>query len=487
MYMKKYFLFLGTVCAILLPQITFAAGRISASEASNTISESGTTATFTITLDEPIISFSGEGYVTVPLSSSDLSEGILSTSSVTFAQDNWYVPQTVTITGVDDDTDDGDSDFDIILEVALSNSEYYTGFNPTDISATNTDNDTAGIQWSSDSAIWESEAPGTVHIVLTSEPTADVTIPLASADPLEVALSESSVTFTPENWSVEQEVFLSSTDDAIDEDLTATQIFFGLASSTDPLYDGYNSGSFAIIHYDDDTAGVTVEQSATAVTEGGEAMGVIISLNTQPLRDVTVSLVTDDHITLEASSLTFTEDTWDIPQTILASAIDDAIGEDPIQSVLSFTVASEDGLYEGYAIDAITITVNDDDPVLITSGKYLTVFVNAEVVSQKKVGASTIRNDHLALQAKKLYPRKTYTTVATVETRNHVAKLVVFRLSTRNILKKRRVASFTVPHDTPVELRLSKKHKRITVTISEDESQVSRSWRLTPAGELQAL
>jgi len=47
------------------------------------------------------------GDVSIGLSSSDTTEGTISTASLTFTAGNWNVPQTVTVTGVNDDVDDG--------------------------------------------------------------------------------------------------------------------------------------------------------------------------------------------------------------------------------------------------------------------------------------------------------------------------------------------------------------------------------------------
>src|SRR6185436_3105784 len=59
--------------------------------------ESGLAASFTVVLQsQPVAD------VTIALSSSDPSEGAVAPASVTFTAANWNLPQTVTITGVDD-------------------------------------------------------------------------------------------------------------------------------------------------------------------------------------------------------------------------------------------------------------------------------------------------------------------------------------------------------------------------------------------------
>ena len=51
----------------------------------------------------------------------------------------------MTVTGVDDDLDDGDVAYTIVTAAATSADANYNGINPADVAVTNTDNDTAGI------------------------------------------------------------------------------------------------------------------------------------------------------------------------------------------------------------------------------------------------------------------------------------------------------------------------------------------------------
>ena len=101
-----------------------------------TTSEAGGTATFTVVLNtQPTAD------VTIGLSSSDTTEGTVSPPSVTFTPLNWNVPQTVTVTGVDDPDPDGDVAYTIVTAAAVSSDANYNGFNPADVGATNLDNE----------------------------------------------------------------------------------------------------------------------------------------------------------------------------------------------------------------------------------------------------------------------------------------------------------------------------------------------------------
>jgi VCBS repeat-containing protein len=100
--------------------------------------ERGGTATFSVVLTS-IPSAS----VAFGLSSSDVSEGTVSPSSLTFDSTNWNVPQIVTVTGVDDSAIDGDVAYSIVTEAATSADVTYSGFNPDDVTVINGDLDIA--------------------------------------------------------------------------------------------------------------------------------------------------------------------------------------------------------------------------------------------------------------------------------------------------------------------------------------------------------
>jgi hypothetical protein len=102
-----------------------------------TVTEAGGTAQFSVVLDT-----APTANVTIGLTSSDTTEGTLSASSLTFTPANWNVAQTVTVTGVDDSFIDGNVAFTVVTAAASSTDGNYNGRNASDVSLTNTDNDT---------------------------------------------------------------------------------------------------------------------------------------------------------------------------------------------------------------------------------------------------------------------------------------------------------------------------------------------------------
>ena len=99
-------------------------------------SEAGAQAAFTIRLtSQPTAD------VIVGLSSSDLTEGTVQPAHLTFTAADWNVPQTATITGVNDDLHDGDQLYSIITAPATGANSFYHNLQVANVSAINIDDD----------------------------------------------------------------------------------------------------------------------------------------------------------------------------------------------------------------------------------------------------------------------------------------------------------------------------------------------------------
>ena len=101
--------------------------------------EAGGPATFMV-----VLTSQPTDMVTVIPTSSDTGEGTVSPTTLIFAAPNWNMAQPVTITGVDDAVDDGDSVYTITTTVA-SGDPLYAAIVPAAVSVTNLDDDVAGM------------------------------------------------------------------------------------------------------------------------------------------------------------------------------------------------------------------------------------------------------------------------------------------------------------------------------------------------------
>src|SRR6185436_10367058 len=191
-------------------------------------------------------------------------EGTVAPALVTLTSTNWNVPQTVTITGVDDAIADGAVAYSIVTGTTSSSDPTFNGLTVADVSVSNTDNDAAGVTVTPISGLVTTEAGGaaTFTVVLTSQPTADVTIPLSSSDLTEGTVAPASVTFTSANWNIAQTVTVTGADDAFVDGTVAYTIVTGAATSADLVYNGFAVTDVSVSTTDNDTAGVVVSPTS---------------------------------------------------------------------------------------------------------------------------------------------------------------------------------------------------------------------------------
>ena len=100
-----------------------------------TTSEAGASATFTV-----VLTAQPTAPVTVTLASSDVSEGTVGPAQMIFTGADWSAPQVATVTGVDDDVDDGDVAYTIVTTVGSADPND-NGLAAADVSVTNIDDD----------------------------------------------------------------------------------------------------------------------------------------------------------------------------------------------------------------------------------------------------------------------------------------------------------------------------------------------------------
>ncbi|MBA7677494.1 hypothetical protein ES703_85752 [subsurface metagenome] len=196
--------------------------------------------TYTITLNAP-----PTDDVVIDLTSTDISEGTVSPSSLTFTTANWINAQIVTVTGVNDDIADGHQGY-MITAVSSSTDPDYDNLTIADVYMQNIDNGTAGYIINPNTfnntintlTTTESSGTDTFTIVLTKEPAANVTLTLSSNNTDEGFPSPTTLIFTPLNWYAPQEVTVQGVGDSIADGNSPYHIRFDTAVSSDPDYDG---------------------------------------------------------------------------------------------------------------------------------------------------------------------------------------------------------------------------------------------------------
>ncbi len=322
--------------------------------------EAGGTASFEIVLtSEPLSD------VTIQLASSDTTEGTVLPSSVVFTALNWNAPQSIIVTGQNDDVADGNTSYSIITSVATSADAAYNNRAVADIALTNVDNDSAGILVAPTTGqTTESGETATFSITLTSRPSADVTIGLSSSDTSEGTVAPGSITITPDTWNTPRQVTVTGIDDAQVDGNIAYTIVTAPAVSSDLQYQGRDAADISLTNRDNDSYDITIEPIAGETTEAGATASFSIVLSSRPTANVTVNLSSSDESegTVTPASVVFTPDTWNQLRTIVVQGQDDLQRDgDVAYSIVTSNATSDDPNFNNRNVDNISLTNKDDE------------------------------------------------------------------------------------------------------------------------------
>ena len=221
----------------------------SVSETDLTFAENAGTDSFTIVLDSEPTSD-----VVFDVSSDDINEATVSSAQLTFTASNWDTPQTITVTGVNDDIDRDDSATITVSVNDAGSDDAFDGLADQTVAVTLTDDDDAGFT-QSETALTIAENAGTdsFTIVLDSEPTSDVVFDVSSDDINEATVDLAQITFTTADWDTPQTITVTAIDDNIESDDTATITVAVNDAGSDNAYDILSDEIVDITLTNDDT------------------------------------------------------------------------------------------------------------------------------------------------------------------------------------------------------------------------------------------
>lgn len=237
-------------CDVGAYEYAFAPGFIISPVRGLVTTELGGSATFQVRLNSAPTS-----PVTLPLSSSDATEGTVSPTQLLFDAGNWSSWQTVTVQGLNDSLADGAVSYSAVTGSSTSSDAAFNELDPTDVAVSNYDDESAAIVIAPATGITTTEGGWSTfaYVTMASPPTSDVTLVLTIADTTEGTflmpggtgipqpgggMSDGSYTtlvFTPDNWFVQQSLAIYPVNDnTVDADVTYA--INASVSSADPAY-----------------------------------------------------------------------------------------------------------------------------------------------------------------------------------------------------------------------------------------------------------
>ncbi|RLN87700.1 hypothetical protein BBJ28_00013866 [Nothophytophthora sp. Chile5] len=259
----------------------------------------------------------------------------------------------------------------------------------------------AALQLSTSTVSLKESATGACSLALLSAPLSSVTVTFGSSMAIKAVTVPSSVTFDATSWSTSQSIQIAAINNFV-EDANATVTITAAVSSNDSVYSGFPIAPITIQVINDDTAGFLIYQGlllttlpALAVAEGrGFSDAYNIVLTSQPIADVTVSLVTSLALLVVApTSVVFTSANWNVPKTITVSADNNNVVDGEHTGVITTSVTTADGLYAVKTIPNLNVKIvetTDTTPApKILDAKFMDTGVGLTVTFDRSVTRTT--------------------------------------------------------------------------------------------------
>lgn len=211
------------------------------------------------------------GQLSLVVATSDESEGTVMPQTITFSDDGWDIPQIITVTGVDDEEEDGNQTYTIFLVPVLEGLAEEAGIAGLALSVVNADDETPGLTVQGEQMSFsEAGGQGAFKLLLNAEPNGDVVVEIGCTDPSEALFRDGegnlgealTLVFTPEDWNEPRQVLLvGQVDGLVDGDqILELSVSVDSDATTDTTgYGELDPQSVEVVVTDDDTEGITVQ------------------------------------------------------------------------------------------------------------------------------------------------------------------------------------------------------------------------------------
>ena len=224
-----------------------------------------------------------------------------------------------------------------------------------------TDNDVRGVTATPTVLMIPEGGSASYTVVLTSEPTADVTVAVHVSENVDIAVDETALTFTAENWKTPQTVTVTAAQDVdavADDPVTIRHAVSG------GDYESVTVASVEVTIIEDDTPTLLIADAAAAESDG--EMAFLVRLSVASSQTVTVEYATADGTAMAGTDYEETTGTLTFPaleteQTIRVPIVDDDLDEATEAFAVVLGNASNTAVEDSEATGAI---VDNDLPVV---------------------------------------------------------------------------------------------------------------------------
>ena len=362
--------------------------------------EADGTATFTVRLvTDPALATQASQSVTVSVTSRDAGEGRVSPPSLTFTATSWSTAQTVVVTGVDDEVDDGDEPYRIGTgDPSSPDDATYDALGAgdgDDVDVVNRDDDAtpAVALVLAPSTIDEGGTASTVSTVtaVLSHPSDEATTVTMAATAVagsgavagDFTLStETTLTIAALATASTGTVTVAAVDNAVDapdKEVTVSGTAANDRASADSAVMAVTAATLTIA--DDDERGLAFAgagadpedfEGVLDVAEGGE-VAYTVALASAPVGTVSVAVAAGNpSLSVAPERLTFTAEDWNTPRTVTVAAQDD--GDDYVNEASWVSHTASGGGYDEVS-GVLPVSVQGETTVRVKAAAGTTTWV----------------------------------------------------------------------------------------------------------------
>eukprot|EP01105_Mastigella_eilhardi_P017803 TRINITY_DN4101_c0_g2_i5.p1 TRINITY_DN4101_c0_g2~~TRINITY_DN4101_c0_g2_i5.p1 ORF type:complete len:1903 (-),score=320.30 TRINITY_DN4101_c0_g2_i5:75-5783(-) len=323
--------------------------------------------------------------VTVPVTSNDISEGIVSPALLAFDSTNWATSQTITITGVDDSVVDGNIVYSVTVGPSTSADSLYNGRSAVFL-FTNVDDDVLGLKVTlANSTTCTNEAGDKLvfYVSLGSQPTASVTFQLSTNDTTEGVVTPSALTFAVATWNALQTVVVTGQDDAYADGTINYRVTAGPSASADPQYNAVTFSSYfpTLCNFDNDVAALVISPPTSNTSESGQSASFTFHLGSMPFFSLSIPIVVSDptegQLTSPASPVLVAPAAWTSVYNVTVRGLDDLVDDGNVPYTVTLgPVTAQSGTDPYYSGKSWTISLynvdNDASGLTVTPSSIVT-------------------------------------------------------------------------------------------------------------------
>lgn len=315
--------------------------------------------------------------VIINFASSDETVATVSPSTLTITPSLWDTPSSnqITISGINNNQI-GDGAVSVVASVDGQSDDAFVALPDQAISVNVLDDDTVGViiteTGGSTIAIEGASSIDTYRVVLSAQPTSDVNVIINPSEQIKLNSAipgqPIQLTFTPQNWDVNQIVSVEAVDDD-EQEGNQTEIIEHTINTSDINFSGLVIADVQVSITDNEVPGVLVTSNDNITQEDGDVANVFFMLSSQPSTDVQIPVLLDN--ANEGSlggvaQITISPENWNNPTSnfVVVKGVDDQIDDGDVNyTLLTGAPISSDSSYASLTSGDVPDfgLINEDD------------------------------------------------------------------------------------------------------------------------------